>query len=174
MKNIKTIVKILGIIAIGSASILAASFFSNPKQNNNTVSVRCPSDTKSYESIKNSKNIILLSDKSSYGINGSFDGHIYTVPIIRTGLKSQIACGYLYYRINIGNKPIDLDHEGLYMVPSEGKQFGGHIIPDEKNAIVINNTSTSTEFLIPLNNISYDGTTRTNIKQADWSSLLNR
>lgn len=136
-------------------------------------SVQCPLDTNSYQTTKAIKNLTLLNNKSSYGVNGSFAGHEYTVSLKRTGLKSQIACGYLFYRVSTGNKPIDQEHEGLYMIPTNSRQFGGHILPDEKSAISINEVNNKTEFLIPLNSIPYDGTSRTNIKQADWASLLN-
>lgn len=169
----KVFIQIIVILAIGSGSIWIASLFS-PKQKDETMPVvNCPLDTQSYQTTSSLKHVVLLTNKSSYGVNGSFSGHEYNVVLKRTGLNSKIACGYLFYKISIGDNPINQKYENLYMTPTDSKQFGGHIIPDEKNSIKISEVDGKTEILIPLNNINYDGTERLNFKQADWVSLLN-
>lgn len=175
----KDILKTLGIFALGFAVILVVAKYTNKLigTNSDDITIRkiveCPLDTQSYQATAVNKNLILLQDKSSFGVNGSFADHSYTVSIKRTGLKSQIVCGYLFYRVSVNNKPIRQDYENLYMTPTNSKQFGGHILPDGKNAISINEINNKTEILIPLNNIYYDGKERIGIKQADWASLLN-
>ena len=127
-------IQVVVILAIGIGSIWIASFFSK-KANKTTTVVECPLDTKSYQETKIGKNVILLENKTSYGEDKSFDGHDYNVLIKRTGLQSKIACGYLFYRISVGDRPIQQANENLYMTLTSSRQFGGHILPDEKNAI---------------------------------------
>lgn len=165
-------IQVVVILAIGIGSIWIASFFSK-KANKTTTVVECPLDTKSYQETKIGKNVILLENKTSYGEDKSFDGHDYNVLIKRTGLQSKIACGYLFYRISVGDRPIQQANENLYMTLTSSRQFGGHILPDEKNAISIAEVNNKTEVLVPLNSVYHDGTSRTDIKQADWASLLN-
>lgn len=173
IKNtINVIIQVVIILAIAGVSIWGASFLSKEKVEKKEI-VECPLDTGSYQTAKSKKNLILLENKSSYGVDGSFNGHDYNISVKRTGLQSQVACGYLFYRISVGGKPIDLQSEGLYMALSSSKQFGGHILPEENNSISISNVNNKTEILIPLNSIYYDGTMRKDIKQADWASLLN-
>lgn len=173
IKNtIHVLIQVIIILAIAGGAVWSASLFSKKEVKTKKI-VECPLDVKSYESTKANKNLVLLENKSSYGVNGSFTGHDYNVLVKRTGLQSKVACGYLFYKISVGDKPIELTSEGLYMNLANGKQFGGHILPDEKNAISISEINNKTEVLIPLNSINYDGTSRVNIKQADWVSLLN-
>lgn len=175
LKNtLKVILQVAIILVVGGISMWIASLFvSKTKVQPVPAVVTCPNDYNSYLQAKAVKNIGLLSNKSSYGVNGSFAGHDYTVSLKRTGLNSQIACGYLFYKISVGNKPIEQKYENLRMLPTDSKQFGGQILPNEKTAVSINEVANKTEILIPLNNIPYDGTDRINIKQADWASLLN-
>lgn len=135
--------------------------------------VDCPNDFSSYEKV--TKRLKLVENIPSFGNpDGSFTGK--TVSIKRTGLKSQVACGYLFYRVSVGDKPIEQKYANLYMgaVDSRGGvQSGGHVLPDKNVEIVNRNTNGKTEILLPLNSITYDGTERKNIKQANWISLLN-
>lgn len=117
------------------------------------------------------KNVSLISDASTYGKeDGSFAKHI--ISLRRKGLKSQIACGYLFYRVSVGNRSIQQEYENLYM-RSVNSQFGGHILPNAEDTIRNENLSNKTEILIPLETISYDGKERKDIHKADWASLLN-
>lgn len=185
MENIKlaSIYLIAGLIFVVGGAFISSKLISNKTENQVSVvststqafaPVTCPLDTQSFQSTKSNKNVVLLSaNKSSFGVNGSFKNHDYNVTLKRTGLNSKVACGYLFYTISVGSKPIEQNYENLYMAPAESQQFGGQILPTNQNAININEVSNGTEILIPLNNIPYDGTSRVNIKQADWVSLLN-
>lgn len=174
---IQIAVQILVILAIGSGSIWVASLFSKDDKKEGGIEtkkvVECPLDTISYEETKTKKNLKLLENKISYGINGSFAGHDYNVLIKRSGLQSKIACGYLFYRVSVGEKPIEQASEGLYMIPTSSKQFGGHIMADSEYIINVAENNGKTEVLIPLNAVYHDGTQRINIKKSDWASLLN-
>lgn len=169
---VQIVIQIVVILAIGSGSIWLASFFSK-EEAPKTTTIGCPSDSKSYEEIRNNKNLVLLSNQSSYGVNGSFTGHDYNVLVKRSGLQSEIACGYLFYRISIGDKPIEQASEGLFMIPTSSKQFGGHIMADSEYVISASENNGKTEVLIPLNAVYHDGTARVNIKKSNWASLLN-
>jgi hypothetical protein len=135
--------------------------------------VTCPKDSRSYEAAKQNKNLVLLSTTSSYGKAGEGFIKESVISLKRSGLNSQIACGYLFYRVSAGNHPINQQYENLYMIPTQGEQFGGHILPDGKNTITNDEVNGKTEILLPLDDISYDGTDRKNIKRANWVSLLN-
>jgi len=165
------IVQVVIILIVATGSIWIASLFS--KEEVEPAVVSCPLDTDSYQETKAKKNIAVLNDKSSYGVNGSFTGHDYNVVLKRTGLQSQIACGYLFFKVSVGDKPIELASEGLYMILSDSRQFGGHIMAGAEYVINTSVVNNKTEILIPLGVVSHDGTTRTNIKKSDWVSLLN-
>lgn len=175
----KEILKTIAVFVVGFGIILLVAKTTNkiigPSILNNSERqlVECPLDTESYQATKSKNNVVILENKTSRGENGSFTGNDYNVSIKRTGLKSQVACGYLFYKVSVGSNPIDIKSEGLYMAPTKSIQFGGHILPTEANSISIKNVDNKTEVLMPLNSISYDGTARINIKEANWVSLLN-
>lgn len=175
----KEILKTIGIFILGFIIILVVAKTTNKiigtDQQETPVRpiVECPADFKSYEKAKERKNVVVLEKSSSYGVDGSFSGHDYRVSLKRTGLKSQIACGYLFYRTSVGERALDQEHENLYMAPVKDSQFGGHVIPDEKETIRNQEINNKTEILLPLDSITYDGTSRKNIYVADWGALLN-
>ena len=158
-------------VAISAFIYTKVSYVSAPA-NPTQIGVTCPRDSQSYAQTKDLKNVVLLNEKQSYGKAGGDFIKQYNVTIERSGLNSQVICGYLFYSVSVEGKPIHL-YENFYMTPSLGKQFGGHIYPNGDSFISNNETATSTEVLLPLNNISYDGNERQNFKQADWASLLN-
>lgn len=176
-KKLKIAVQIIGIVAIGSASILLASLVSNPKENN-PVSINCPLDTSSYQVTKSKHDLVLSPDGwysyASVSGDGGFAGN-KKVNIKISG-SSQIVCGYLHYVIDINNAPLENTNLVTLVMGAVdtywGLQFGGHIYPQDKSSI-ISNSATSTDIIIPLNSISYDGTADTNIQVVDWVSLLN-
>lgn len=167
------ILAITFLLAIG-ASWISGKFkptvVTIPPENLRSV-VECPRDFASYEATKEDKNIVLLQYAPSYAQEGKFIKE-YNFSIKRSGLNSQIACGYLFYRISVGDEPIVQAYENLYLTPTN-RQFGGHIIPEEKSVIRNEDVNGKTEILMPLDSISYDGTQRKNIMTADWASLLN-
>lgn len=130
--------------------------------------VKCPSDLDSYAST--TKRIPLLENKPSNGQNHSLKG--YRVTIKRSGLTSDIACGYLFYKISFGSKPIEQKSMALFMRPTGG-QLGGHIWPDEKRGAIIKEINNKTEVLLPLDTITYDGTAKLPIHEVNWALLLN-
>jgi len=134
----------------------------------NRTFVACPSDLSAFAD--SMKKVTLLEDKPSNGTKGILKG--YKVTIQRTGLTSSIACGYLLYRVSFGGKPIEQDYMTLVMNPTGG-QFGGHLFPDETRGAIMQEQKNSTEVLIPLNKITFDGLTRNPIKTVDWAALLN-
>jgi hypothetical protein len=171
IKGIGTVILAFIFVALSAFIYSKVSYVSTPTTlpSNGVV---CPKDSQSYVQTKAKKNIILLSNEQSYGkAQGDFIKQ-YNVTIERSGLNSQIACGYLFYSLSVKSKPIH-SYENLYMTPSLGKQFGGHIYPNGDNLISSDVTATSTEMLFPLNEISYDGNERQNLEQADWASLLD-
>lgn len=183
MKNIKIAALYL---VVGLIFVVGGAWISNKLVGNNSGNITvatstlqafapvvCPNDTQSFQATKANKDVLLLENKSSYATNGSFDGHDYNVVLKRTGLKSEIACGYLFYTVSVGSRPVQQGYENLYMTPSYSTQFGGQILPTNTNAISISEVNNQTQVLLPLDSIPYDGTSRVNIKQADWASLLN-
>ncbi|MCE9549019.1 hypothetical protein K8Q98_01320 [Candidatus Nomurabacteria bacterium] len=130
--------------------------------------VECPSDLESFTNTINK--VKLIENKQSNGFNGVLKG--YKVSIKRTQLTSEIACGYLHYIASFDNKPLEQNSMTLFMTPGYG-QFGGHIWADEQRGAIINETSTSTEFIIPLDTITHDGTAKTPIKITNWAKLFN-
>jgi hypothetical protein len=148
-------------------------YFSGIKEKSNleTITpspVTCPSDLKSYSDT--TKKLSLIENMPSNGTNKILKG--YKVSIERSGLTSDIACGYLVYQVSYNEKPIIQKFMALSMKTSGG-MFGGHIIPDEKKGAIIIETENMTQVLIPLDDITYDGISRNPIKEANWVSLLN-
>ncbi len=176
----KDILQATIILIITAVLVIGATWISNTTKNTEQPkvievpfsAVDCPKDSGSYQKVKASKNIILLSDKQSYGISGEGFVKLYDISIKRTGLNSEIACGYLFYRLSSGGKPISQNYENFFMIPRESLQFGGHILTTN-NTISNSEINGKTEILLPLNDISYDGIERKNIKQANWVALLN-
>ena len=135
------------------------------------TAVTCPADTDSYKQTKLNKNVVVLFDKqSAVGKNGL---QTYDVAVTKSKSTSQIACGYLFYRIDNGGKPISEQYENLFMAPQNSSQFGGHIVPQSYNSITDSSINGKTEILMPLDNISYDGTGRQNFQNVNWVALLN-
>jgi len=130
--------------------------------------ITCPADYNSFEDT--SKRLVLIENKPSNGFQGILKG--YKIMLERTGLTSDIACGYLYYEVSFDNQPIEEDYMALFMRPSDG-QFGGHILPDEKKGAIIDKFDDRTRVLIPLDSLTYDGIERSPVKEANWVSLLN-
>src|SRR3989344_7627038 len=106
------IVQVVIILIVATGSIWIASLFS--KEEVEPAVVSCPLDTDSYQETKAKKNIAVLNDKSSYGVNGSFTGHDYNVVLKRTGLQSKIACGYLFFKVSVGDKPLKFERGCFY------------------------------------------------------------
>lgn len=177
-KIIKITTQMIIVFGIGTLTIWVASLFSEGEKETIISKevivpavIECPNDFSSYEEVKKSKNVILLEKESSFGReNGSFKKSI--VSINRKGLNSQIACGYLFYRVSVGDRAIQREWENFFMRPTNS-QFGGHILPDKRDLILDKDINNKTEMLIPLNSVSYNGTDRRDIKRADWVSLLN-
>lgn len=145
---------------------------SSPKTPFNVLApVECPRTYDGYTETSKSKKVVLLRDFQSHVADGKLNS--VTITLQRTGLNAPIVCGYLLYRMSVANNPIEEASEDLYMAPAGG-QFGGHLLPNPNIAIsdsIINGNKT--EILMPLNQITYDGTSRTNIQEADWAALLN-
>ncbi len=175
--NIGELIRALIIMGVGlgvvfGVSIALGRFKDQPAQIVPSELVKsiisCPTDFDSY--IKTEKKLSLIQGRPSNGTNGSIKG--YKVTIERTGLTSDIACGYLFYSVNFNNKPIEQEYMALFMRPTSS-QFGGHILPDEKKGAIINVFTDGTQILMPLDIITYDGLSRNPIKEANWVSLLN-
>jgi hypothetical protein len=135
------------------------------------VPVTCALDTQSFEQTKANKDVVLLSNFMSSVSNENV--LLKNVVLKRTGLQSQIACGYIFYRLSVKGRAFQSQYEDLYMAPTDSKQFGGHIIPTDKNTISTKVVDGKMEVLLPLNAVPYDGKERVVIKQVDWVSLLN-
>jgi hypothetical protein len=168
----------LGIFGAALVFVLAAVFLSskiektdnNDEVENQTAQekITCPNDFASFAST--TKKVSLIENKPSNGAKGVAKG--YKVTLKRTGLTSDIACGYLSYKISFAGRPIEQDYMSLSMKPT-GSQFGGHIIPDEKRGALIGEVDSKTEVLMPLDTITFDGLERNPIKEVNWAALLN-
>jgi len=129
----------------------------------------CPDASTSFDELKNASQIVTLAkDLNSYGQNNQLINTKYTL-VKSVGSGSQIACGYLYVKAHVGNRPLQLEWEHPYVKPG---QFGGHIITE--NAIVNREVASTTELLFNLSNITYRIDNNTSeIEKADWAALFN-
>lgn len=136
--------------------------------------VECPKDFDSYEQTRKSLIVTLLENKESYGIPGDGFAKEYKVKLKRSGLNSEVACGYLFYRVSVDGRAIQQTYENLVMRPSDSRQFGGHIIPNKNVEIRNVDVNNKTEILLPLANITYNPNKgRPDTRSADWVALLN-
>lgn len=185
--NSKNTTKVVGqviiILVIGGISMWLASLFSNTKNNTEEIATKvaervekvvvkkpqCLSTFDDYQKIKqDGQTITLLENLNSYGIAGDGFAKMKTVTVKRIGSGSEVACGYLHLLGTKDEKPLD-SWENFYVKAGE---FGGHLSND--GAIMNQKTSTSTETLWNLNNISFRKDKNTNaLSKADWSALLN-
>jgi len=168
---IKTlIIFIVGFIIVVFVAKSINSLFIEKNENKPMITpiVSCPTDSKSFENTE--KKLTLLENRPSNGTEGILKG--FRITIERSGITSDIACGYLFYRVSFGDKPIEQEYMSLYMNLSSG-QFGGHILPDEKKGAIINEINNKTEVIMPLDRITYNGLERYPIKEVDWVALLN-
>ena len=154
-----------GIIVFWNVALIPSKSSESPSK---SKIVDCPSDYDSFAST--TKKITLLENMPSNGANGILKG--YVVSLERTGLTSEIVCGYLLYDISFDSKPIEQKFMSLLMNPS-GSKLGGHIWPDENRGAIIQEKGDYTEVLMPLTMITYDGTSKQTIEQSDWAALLN-
>lgn len=170
--NRKTLVFFM--ILAGYAGVALLGYISRPKQ---TIQippeiiqpvVKCTTDPSSFEGTD--KKLGIIANKPSNGSGGNLRG--YKVTLARTGLTSDVACGYLMYQVSFGGKPVEQESMALYMRPT-GSQLGGHIWPDENRGAVIKTVENKTQVIMPLDAITYDDTAKYPIKQANWASLLN-
>lgn len=173
-KFIIILLQTAGILLVGVLFVWLASHFSKRPEvvvpSDIVIStVTCPSDIDSY-STSTTKKVTLLENKKSNGTNGVLKG--YKVTIKRTGLTSDIACGYLMYQVSFAGKPIEQENMALNVKPTDSK-LGGHIWPDEKSGSIITMFPNKTQVLMPLDKVTYDGTTKNPIKEINLSALLN-
>ncbi len=176
------ILKAIGVFAVGMAVVLTVAKLTDyldkpepiviPAEVLPPKIVTCLSDYDSFEST--TKRVLLLEDKLSNGTEKTLKG--YTVTLQRTALTSDVACGYLYYTVSFNHKPIEQKYMVLYMNPSGG-QLGGHIFPDENRGAIVNEikarVGSTTEIVMPLDAITYDGLERQPIRVSNWAALLN-
>ena len=175
--NIKELGKSLFVMGIGLLTVFGVSISLSKYKDEGTVKpgeiivpvIACPNDTNSFFSTS-TKKLTLLENKKSNGTNGTLKG--YRVTLKRTGLTSDIACGYLFYQASFDGKPIEQASMALNIKPTNSK-LGGHIWPDEKKGAIISILSDKTQVLMPLDTITYDGTTRNPIKEINLAALLN-
>lgn len=168
----KKISIVLGIVLLGYIGIGAIAYLSKPRieipSDAITSKVECPASYDSYASTTLKE--VILKGRASNGTGGKLKG--YRLTIERTGLTSDIACGYLHYEVSFAGKPIEEKSMSLVMRPTDSK-LGGHIIPNEREGAIVQRLPDRTEILIPLNSITYDGLTRHPIRTANWAALLN-
>jgi hypothetical protein len=171
IKTLTIFILAIGVI-IGVSKLISFLFIEKGNTEYPIVesNVTCPADFSSYEKISQSKRLEIISNKPSNGTDGVLKG--YKVTLERTGLTSNIACGYLMYQVSYDGKPIEQSSMDLFMRPTYS-QLGGHLLPDENKRSIIKEVDGKTQILMPLDSIIYDGLSRNIIKEANWSSLLN-
>lgn len=172
--DVGEIVKSLLVLTAGLAIVFGVSVaLGKWRQPENSATetakiVTCPNDFDSFTNTKN--NVTLLDNKVSSGNEGILKGYKFTVK--RKGLTANIICGYLMYEISFGGRPIEQKYMSLFMRPTDSL-LGGHMWPDENRGAIIKVMDNKTQVIMPLDTITYDGTTKHPIKQANWASLLN-
>ncbi len=177
---LKGIGQLILVFLVGYLVIKAAAFLTGEKSREEIVreiikevSLKrptCPDTSDAYLNLKNSTTSLSLITASfkSYGApDGSFVGKKEVVVKVG-GANSQIACGYLYIKANVGNRPLRED-ENIYI---KSGQFGGHIV--ENTAIINQKVENKSELLFNLNNIFYrENRNASEIIKADYAALFN-
>jgi len=170
----KEVLQTILILVIAFVLVVLSAWFSKREtivqvpENVLPTKIQCSND---FESFTNTKNKLpVIENRPSNGANKILKG--YKVTIERTGLTSDIACGYLMYQVSFNKQPIEQDNMALFMRPT-GSQFGGHIWPDENRGAIISEIDNKTQVIMPLDTITFDDTSKQPIKQVNWTSLLN-
>ncbi len=184
-KDFKPVLQFAGILIIGSAIILLTSFISNQFKKPDVIEksvikevlIQTPSCSGTYEEFKKleelGQSIQLINNVPMHAQNGQLV-NVRDVYVNRSG-DGQIACGYLYVRVRKDGKPFDEKYDSVYINP---QGFGGKLLSRKGSILIPNPEANKTEFLLPLNSISYipkgpfDPNAQ-NYRVADWVKILN-
>lgn len=132
----------------------------------------CNNSPDEFNSLKSKgQSLQLTKNQSTYGQSGKLIG-LKSVKVAITG-PDDIACGYMYVKASKNSKPLGDNYDSVYIDPQD---FGGHLLRNK--GIYLTNTKNYTEFLLPLNAVSFLPTlpynpNAQNFRIADWGTLLN-
>lgn len=133
---------------------------------------KCDNNFDEYTALKKrGQSIQLANNHFDHGEKGKFVNPLKET--VRISGDDDFACGYIYFRVSKSNKPLDNKFDSIYINP---QGFGGHILRNK--GILLNNTDTHTEALLPLNAVSFLPNSpynpeAQNFRIANWVNLLN-
>ncbi|MBI2065878.1 MAG: hypothetical protein HYT68_02320 [Candidatus Zambryskibacteria bacterium] len=179
----KEVLKGVLVFAVGAAVIVLTAWAVNQFKKPDVIekiiekpvfkkSLQCAPSQDAYRSVvEQGQSILLVDSLNTYAIAGRFVNDKNLI-ITRSG-SDEIACGYLYIKARKDSRPLETQYESVYINPQD---FGGHILGAK--SIEISKTSQVTEFLIPLNTISYlsdlpYNSNSQNFRVSNWVNLLN-
>lgn len=127
----------------------------------------CPSSSDEYEKARlDGQSVTLIKNLATHGANGVLVNKRIVI-LNRTGIGSEVSCGYLYVKTGTKAAPLN-EAENIYIKPG---QFGGHI--QNSGFIFDRHTWNRTEQLFNLSNIEYKPRLGAETHKADWAALLN-
>lgn len=179
------------ILALGFLIVWLTSLFTNkvnPEQNIKFVVLpkpTCPETYSGYSGLIGKGQVVYVVKNLRTHVAGGQFVNQKTINVSRSGSGSEVACGYLYIDVSVGNKPLLQPYESIYIDPDD---FGGHI--DTGNAISARNENGGSQFLFDLTKMAYtEGAKLTYsqgsavsfsqakssqfIRTADWAALFN-
>jgi len=176
MENLKSALLYLFIglvFVVGGAWISSKLIHDEKSMPLNKITVECPANFLAYNELsKMPEHTVELINKieNMYAENGQFVGS--KIVVMKNETKnSKIACGYLYVSAGTSNGSLK-PWENIYINPND---FGGHI--NSENQIGPGDGSKSSEYLFPLNKMSYWRNLSDRggniLSNADWSALMN-
>lgn len=187
LKYIAPISQFTAIMIVGSLIIISTSwatnYFKKPDQIEKIVTVTqgvpitpptCIGGYNEFQKLLTSKQVVeLIANTPMHAVNNQLVNS-KTVSVNRAG-TGEIACGYLYVLAHKDGKALEDNYDSVFISP---QGFGGHILSEKGNFTIPNSTSTKTEFLLPLNAISYlpnlpFNPKAQNFEIANWVNLLN-
>lgn len=184
-KDFKPILQFAGILIVGVAIIFLTRLVSNQLKRPDVIEkvtvkeviIQAPPCSGTYDEFKKliatGQSVRLINNISMYAQNGQFINP-RDVYVNRSG-EGQVACGYLYVRVRKDGKSFDEKYDSVYINP---QGFGGKLLSRKGGILIPNPESSKTEFLLPLNSVSYipkgpfDPNAQ-NYRVADWVKMLN-
>jgi len=177
----KAIGQFIAIMIIGAGIVMGTSWVVNhiktPDIIEKQILVSAPMCENNFDAYKilvdSNQSVELINNANMYSVGGKFvNGK--QVLLNRLG-NDRIACGYLYVRARKDGKSLEEQYNSVFIATND---FGGHILAKKGAIDIPNPEDNKTEFLLPLNSISYLPTipfnpNAQNYRIDNWINLLN-
>ncbi len=184
-----TVAQFAGILLVGTSIVIGTSWITNwlkkpdiiekviEKPVIQEVVLRAPVCDGGYAEFQrllaSGQSLQLIHNESMFARAGRFINP-KDVVVQRSG-TGEVACGYLYVRTRKDGRALEEKYDSVYINP---QGFGGHILAKKGNVEISDPTPNKTEYLLPLNSISYvpnipyDPNAQ-NYKIVNWVNVLN-